>query len=140
MAPLFGAVTVLGAVLSSGNKVSSGLSSSADLNFYPVFSPRTHALLVIEPTCQNAAEPRQALINESLSNLDILGIMKKHLSEFEAVFIVKTMQWCEIYEVENIVPLFKDIFPTNKQENPNSPIHAIAGFEPVRSIKSFSFL
>ncbi|KAG0164071.1 Polynucleotide 5'-hydroxyl-kinase grc3 [Apophysomyces sp. BC1034] len=134
VAPLFGAVSVLGAVLSSGNPVPSSLPSSASVSFHPIFSPRTHALLVIEPARHDSVEPRQTLVSESFDDAGFLEPMKKHLSKFQAIFVVKGLQWCDIDDVEDVVPLFKDIFRPNKQGKTNEAIHSIAGFQPILEV------
>ncbi|KAI7878660.1 hypothetical protein K492DRAFT_164701 [Lichtheimia hyalospora FSU 10163] len=114
-----------GAVRIMGNTLA---AESEHLNFYPVFSFRTHALLRIEPTTQidnvptrttDIQEDRQPFVNAF-----------QKLEHFAAVIVIRTMEWCGFDDLERVYGAHKDMARINGYYG-HRLMPRITGFYPI---------
>ncbi|KAI9015863.1 Pre-mRNA cleavage complex II protein Clp1-domain-containing protein [Phycomyces nitens] len=134
VAPVFGAISVMGSVLSSVNPVVPAvIPSTLTLSFHPVFSPKTHSLLMITPSVKQA-KPRRSDFETTIDQLDDhLGPMVSRLAHFEAVFIMKDVT-TGLEELDDLYPAYKGLFefPRNtRKDEPILPINSLKGFHPI---------
>ncbi|KAI8605872.1 hypothetical protein EDD21DRAFT_331493 [Dissophora ornata] len=124
--PLIGQSTVLGHIMSgtaerrSGSKKLAGSSLPRELDLssvsvFPVISPRTHALAVIESICLTGPQ-RGALVSQrpASTRLDLKTQLKTltgqlALDDFDSVLAIQSSSDCGIVGIEKVVPLFKGI-------------------------------
>ncbi|KAI8367514.1 uncharacterized protein BYT42DRAFT_129126 [Radiomyces spectabilis] len=138
IAPLFGAITVMGATLSSQYTTADVSSQIFDLSFYPIYSPKTHALLRLQPidgsqksTLTQDRAPLKDKIN--LKNITGSSSLISAVKGFSTVVVLRDMHWNGIADVEQILPMFKGIFDLDRTKD-MTPLNHIPGFYPVLSV------
>jgi polynucleotide 5'-hydroxyl-kinase GRC3/NOL9 len=150
-APLYGSISVCGAVISSGREIPTVVPEEGLLvPLYPVFSPRTHSLLRIAsepldmPSIQSHYNPIE--LDENLVDA-ILDELKDGLDEFETILVLKELESGLQDMREAVSPFTKNLVRFTKAESSSSSnehlaIHRLAGFhpimeEPTPGVKSF---
>lgn len=93
-APLYGSMTVAGAVISSGREVPKTEQVKEDVlvSFYPVFSPRTHALLRIGT---ESIEKPSIQLHDYTTEIDenlIEAVFDALEGEFESIIVIKDLE------------------------------------------------
>lgn len=140
-APLYGSMSIAGAVISSGRGVPKADQIKDDLlvSFYPVFSPRTHSLLRIasEPiekasiqSHYNATEIDENLINAVFDALK---------GEFESILVIKDLEGISgLEDMSDAVNVFtKNLVKLNRKESlrqQNLEINFLPGFHPILDV------
>ncbi|CAO3614406.1 unnamed protein product [Mucor hiemalis] len=140
-APLYGAMSVSGAVISSGRQVPRALVPDEDLlvSLYPIFSPRTHSLLRISsesmdtPAIQTHYNPVE--IDENLIEA-VFDELKVGTQEFESVIVIKDLEGeSHLEDMSNAVSSFtKNLVKLTKKEDErdeNIDINYLPGFHPI---------
>lgn len=121
VAPLFGSISVAGAVLSSGRQIPKDKKpTDLDVSFYPVFSPRTHSLLSINtqpfdaPSCtlhDNTIEIDSNLIEAVFEEL------ANDMDQFESVLVLKDLEGSGLDNIRDAVNCFtKPLIKFTKKE------------------------
>lgn len=92
-APLYGCMTVAGAVISSGREVPKTENVKEDVlvSFYPVFSPRTHALLRIG---SESIDKASISLHEYTTEIDenlTEAVFNALEGEFESIIVIKDL-------------------------------------------------
>ncbi|RUS17575.1 hypothetical protein BC937DRAFT_89790 [Endogone sp. FLAS-F59071] len=125
LSPLYGAFTLMGHTFCSDSPLTLHPTIPEALTFHPVFSPKTHALAVIEPTPFPtnppilARNPTTVTPDLRMTLAALLFQLQPAMCHFEAVVCVRTMSWCGVEGIEKTVPLFKGIFSV-----PEAPVRA----------------
>ncbi|KAF9172698.1 Polynucleotide 5'-hydroxyl-kinase grc3 [Mortierella sp. AD010] len=134
--PLVGHSTVLGYIMtgspakrrstlgkSSSNQPSSELDLSS-ISSFTVFSPRTHALAVIESICLGSSQ-RDKMIPQpaKAASSDLIAQLKQLLTQisvadFDTVIAVQSASDCGITGIEKVVPIFKGILSIKQKARP----------------------
>lgn len=140
-APLYGAMSVAGAVISSGREIPTQLVPGEDLlvSLYPIFSPRTHSLLRISsesldtPSIQTHYNPIE--IDENLLEA-VFDVFKSGSQEFESVIVIKDLEGqSHLEDMSSAVSSFtKNLVKLSKKEDDrdgNFDINYLPGFHPI---------
>ncbi|KAG0022285.1 Polynucleotide 5'-hydroxyl-kinase grc3 [Entomortierella chlamydospora] len=133
--PLVGHSTVLGYIMTGsakrrstlGKSSSNQLSSELDLSSissFTVFSPRTHALAVIESICL-AGSQRDKMVPQpaKAASSDLIAQLKQLLTQisvadFDTVIAIQSASDCGITGIEKVVPIFKGILSIKQKARP----------------------
>ncbi|KAI8058760.1 hypothetical protein BDF21DRAFT_429949 [Thamnidium elegans] len=141
VAPLFGAISMTGAVISSGREMPSKVpQEDLMVSFYAAFSPRTHSLLRIrsEPldTPSIKAEQETSEIDEHLIEA-VFDTLKENVHAFETILIVKDIEG-GLEDMNNVVNTFtKNLVKLNKRESARDDrleINYLPGFHPILEV------
>lgn len=119
-APLFGAISIAGAVISSSRSIPQQVPNQSLLvPFYPVFSPRTHSLLRITsqpldmPAISSHYSPEE--IDENLLEA-VFDDLSEELEDFETILVIKELH-SGLDEMRNVVSSFpKNLVKLNKKQ------------------------
>ncbi|RIA93095.1 hypothetical protein C1645_819814 [Glomus cerebriforme] len=124
VASIFGDSVIMGYRLrgvssesSSENCIQVDLDSS--LKFYPVFSPKTHSLLVIE-----SAEKQETICKISHSGIIACSTTKSIINKllptinlvregYDTILALRDISWCGIQGIERVTSCFNNIFSGN---------------------------
>ncbi|KAG2185602.1 hypothetical protein INT44_002395 [Umbelopsis vinacea] len=146
-APLLGSFSAIGAVFGSDDPVPSNLRNFEcpdTVYFVPMFSPKTHSLICIEPTqsrintqlYQHTAIAHKMSFPIRKQLTSAFTTLQQSSGRFSTIIAVKSLGNSGIVDVERILPLFKGVFnledakPTS--EDPAVlAINAIPGFYPI---------
>ncbi|CAG8512517.1 11888_t:CDS:10 [Ambispora gerdemannii] len=150
VAPLFGQITIMGHRLRGEQISQKKIDSEDELIFWPVFSPKTHGLVVIRSMAMEstttelpsykmsnvgvkAPDTLKATINELLVNLDSRCVT------FNSIVIFCELSWCGIDGVERTsTSIFRNIFSRDRTRNTDENMSIdktddfrIPGFYPI---------
>lgn len=146
-APLLGSYSAVGAVFGSDDPVPSNLRNFEcpdTISFVPMFSPKTHSLICIEPTQTRIntqlyqhttiAHKMPFPIRKQLTSA--LTTLQQSSGRFSTIIVVKSLCHSGIIDVERILPLFKGVFnveeaKTTSDDPAIQAINSISGFCPV---------
>ncbi|CEP19192.1 hypothetical protein [Parasitella parasitica] len=138
-APLFGSMSIAGAVISSGRPIpKSAIKQDLLVSFYPVFSPRTHSLLSI------SSEPLEAASVQSHDNpveIDeylieaVFDELKGNCDEFESMIVIKDLEGSGLEDMRDAITTFnKNLVKLTKKEairDCTLDINLLPGFHPI---------
>lgn len=154
-APLYGSISVMGAIISSGREIPTELNGDEDLptHFYPVFSTRTHSLLRISSTpLDNTPSLRQPHNEPEHIDFSLIEAvhdeLKQEINEFESIVVIKDNSSSGLQSMNIQFPAYKNMFKFRKVEteqkrlNKHMAINMIRGFspllfEPVAGVRPF---
>jgi hypothetical protein len=146
IAPILGSFTALGALFGQGQAVPSNLREFECpdfLHFSPIFSPKTHSLVCIEPDVSKSVQAHHEKAILQKMSFPIKKQLQNSLLVFQngggklsTVLAIKSLSKTGIADVEQILPLFKSVFSVEdakiKSEDPAvQAINGIQGFCPV---------
>ncbi|CAG8510144.1 310_t:CDS:2 [Diversispora eburnea] len=148
IAPIYGDTIIMGYRLSAINSLNSGLNSldleNKDLNFQPIFSPKTHALVSIESVKRQEEEEENSNHSGIKSTPEIkkiiINLLKKLQSikeeNFDTILALRGMSWSGIKGFESIARFtFKGIFSMEREKRKNldskEDLFKINGFNPI---------
>ncbi|KAG2183652.1 hypothetical protein INT43_006660 [Umbelopsis isabellina] len=146
IAPILGSFTALGALFGQGQSVPSNFRDFEcpdTLHFSPIFSPKTHSLVCIEPDASKSAQSHyekamvQKLpfpIKKQLQN-SLLAFQNAN-GKLSTVLAIKSLTKTGIADIEQVLPLFKSVFTVEdakieSEEPAVQAINSIHGFCPV---------
>lgn len=126
VAPFSGAVSIMGAKLDA-------YPQQKVLNFFPVFSPRTHALLRIKPAASvGQTQHRKSTMQQPLDE-DLFEMIQRFSQRpFDAVIVLRDLSWCGLDNIHDIQFFSSSsrIFG-NEEKNVEETINSIPLFNPV---------
>ncbi|KAI8142684.1 hypothetical protein BJV82DRAFT_516307 [Fennellomyces sp. T-0311] len=111
-------------------------SSLDSIDFYPVFSPKTHALLSIAPAEEDNAIVRKSSIRASTDDSTKEAIQDMRSRGFKSLFLVMGMQWCGLDDIEDLPDVPRQMFelrPDNRHTQ-SAALSSIPGFYPVFAV------
>ncbi|GAA5810990.1 hypothetical protein MFLAVUS_004419 [Mucor flavus] len=141
VAPLFGSISISGAVISSGREMPKTVpQEDLMVSFYAAFSPRTHSLLRItsEPLDKPSIKAEQEMteIDEHLIEA-VFDVLKESIAEFETILVVKDVE-SGLEDMNNVVNTFtKNLVKLNKRESSRDEsleINYLPGFHPILQV------
>ncbi|KAG1048911.1 hypothetical protein G6F43_008731 [Rhizopus delemar] len=138
IAPLYGAITIAGATMNSNRPVPDQVSEhDIPVHFYPVFCPRSHALLRITSTTTDAASV-QPHTNPIELDENLLGAVHEELDmseKFETIVVIKDLT-NGLDGVKDAVGEHKSLMGFRKSEalKDGSVINMLPGFHPVLKV------
>jgi len=154
-APLLGSFSALGALFGSDEQVPANLRDfecPEVLNFCPMFSPKTHSLICIEPAAsrtsqlhQNKALPQKLSFPVRKQLQSALVAFQNSPGKFSTIVAVKSLAKSGIVDIEQILPLFKGVFNTEDAKSKSDDtaaqvMNSIPAFcpvlEPTPNVKS----
>ncbi|CAG8503501.1 18612_t:CDS:2 [Acaulospora morrowiae] len=114
------------------------IESNKELVFYPLFSPKTHALVCIESVERKNEETSRISHSGIKTSPEITKIINNLLSElnsvkevFDTILAFRDMSWCGIKGVESVAqPFFKRIFSVESTIEKQNHFNII-GFHPI---------
>ncbi|KAH8549105.1 hypothetical protein BGW37DRAFT_503583 [Umbelopsis sp. PMI_123] len=146
-APLLGSFSAIGALFGSDDPVPNNMRDfkCPDIvGFVPMFSPKTHSLICIEPTqsrintqlYQHKAIPQKLPFPIGKQITSALMSFQNSPGKFSTILAVKNLSQSGIVDVERILPLFKGVFNVEdaktKSDDPAiQAINALPGFCPI---------
>ncbi|KAI7869926.1 hypothetical protein BDF14DRAFT_1777687 [Spinellus fusiger] len=124
IAPVSGAISIMGAVLASHTT-----DIPTTLHFFPVYSPKTHSLMIITPTNEQ--------VDTEFSGhevaIDSLGTflqpMEEHFANFQSIVLIKEMV-TGFEDFDEAYPGYKNIFELRRAKELH-PINSLQGFYPI---------
>ncbi|KAI8967030.1 hypothetical protein BDF20DRAFT_903008 [Mycotypha africana] len=143
VAPLYGAISIAGAVISSKREIPSPSERRNDIDlsvaFYPVYSPRTHSVLSIHSESLDAP----SILESSDISLDlskelmeaVLDDFKNDLNKFESVIIlrdldsensIEDLRNCVPCSTKNLIRFMKNELPSQQGKINDNNSNAIA--------------
>ncbi|KAI8331337.1 Pre-mRNA cleavage complex II protein Clp1-domain-containing protein [Chlamydoabsidia padenii] len=136
---LYGSIDIGGATISSQQDISSTRpdNNQHTVSFFPVFSPRTSALMVVRSIPHESTSAKSCTELDSIfSDLgSVLEPFKSRMDKFESMVVIKSLEWCGADQLEAILPTFRNLFRLgNKNDlelNATSSYGSIAGFQPI---------
>lgn len=138
-APLYGSMSIAGAVISSGRPVPKSASKEDLLvSFYPVFSPRTHSLLSIGSESLETASIQSHYnpieIDEFLIEA-VFDELKGKCDEFESIIVIKDLDGSGLEDMRDAIASFnKNLVKLTKKESNRDnklDINLLPGFHPI---------
>ncbi|KAI8097909.1 uncharacterized protein B0P05DRAFT_522566 [Gilbertella persicaria] len=137
-APLFGSISIAGAVLSSGRPIPTHTKEDLHVAFYPVFSPRTHSLLSITSTSLEAPSICPHIYTTELDEFLMEAVFDelKDLHEFESVVVIKNMENSGLDTIRDAIGTFnKNLTQFTKKEydpkHKSLAVHLLPRFQPI---------
>ncbi|KAL1936234.1 hypothetical protein VTP01DRAFT_368 [Rhizomucor pusillus] len=130
VAPFSGAVSIMGAKLDA-------YPQQKVLNFFPVFSPRTHALLRIKPAASvGQTQHRKSTMQQPLDE-DLFEMIQRFSQRpFDAVIVLRDLSWCGLDNIHDIQFFSSSSRIFGKEEkNVEETINSIPLFNPVLSLQ-----
>jgi hypothetical protein len=130
---IFGSVDIGGATISSPINHP---DEPAPVPFFPVFSPRTSALMVVR-SIPHEPSATTSTFDSTFSDLaTVLEPFKSKWATFESAVVVKSLEWCGADQLETILPSFRNLFRLGTKysyELNNGDFYKpMVGFQPVR--------
>lgn len=140
-APLYGSISVAGAVISSGREIPKSNSEKQDLlvSFYPIFSPRTHSLLRIASEPMDKASIQSHYSPTEIDENLIEAVSDALKGEFESILVIKDLEGISgLEDVSDAVNVFtKNLVKLNRKEavrQKKLEINFLPGFHPILEV------
>ncbi|PHZ14331.1 uncharacterized protein RHIMIDRAFT_312531 [Rhizopus microsporus ATCC 52813] len=136
VAPLYGAISIAGAIISSNRPVPKDRTENdIPVHFYPVFCPLSHALLRIAPVSMDQPSIRS---HDDPVEMDenILEAVFEELTvdEFDAVIVIKDLYGNGLESMKDAVPKRRNVVKFSKKEarrDMSLTINMFPGFHPI---------
>ncbi|ORX49701.1 hypothetical protein BCR36DRAFT_353398 [Piromyces finnis] len=140
VACIYGSFSIYGHVVSSNSSISQLFNKNItqenfentlkscinNIAFYPAFSPKSHGLLVIESlhnSLKTFLPPKVPEFTEQEDTkeletelYDLIKSVRLSYDRFDTLVVLKTMEWCNISDIEKQMPSFKYLFNMNKKD------------------------
>ncbi|OUM59075.1 hypothetical protein PIROE2DRAFT_15487 [Piromyces sp. E2] len=140
VASIYGSFSIYGHVVSAHTSISqlfnknitqdkfeSSLKSCINnIGFYPAFSPKSHGLLVIESlhnSLKTFLPPKvpEFVEQENTKELEVelcelIKSVRLSYDLFDTLVVLKTMEWCNISDIEKQMSSFRYLFNMNKKD------------------------
>ncbi|CAO3592727.1 unnamed protein product [Absidia cylindrospora] len=142
---LYGSIEMCGATISATMDLPSRLKHffhmSQYVSFFPTFSSRASGLTVIQSTCYEKVLTRapSVTMNSTFDNLtELLGSFEERWERFESIVIVKSLDWCGVDQLEQVMPSLKNLFRLGSKHayviNDGPFYDDIVGFQPIINV------
>jgi polynucleotide 5'-hydroxyl-kinase GRC3/NOL9 len=137
-APLFGSMTIAGAVISSNRAMPSEIpKEDFDVSFYPVFSPRTHSLLSIAsaPLDKPSITLHKDTVEIDEFLVDAVFDELKDYREFESIIVIKDLGGSGLEHMRDITGSFSKnlvrMMRTESVRDKSLKINLLTHFHPI---------
>ncbi|ORZ08728.1 hypothetical protein BCR42DRAFT_335307 [Absidia repens] len=111
------------------------------VSFFPTFSSRASGLTVIQSTCYEKVATRapSVTMNSTFDNLtELLGAFDERWERFESIVVVKSLDWCGVDQLEQVMPSLKNQFRLGTKHayviNDGPFYDDITGFQPIINV------
>ncbi|ORX46801.1 hypothetical protein DM01DRAFT_1148420 [Hesseltinella vesiculosa] len=138
IAPLFGTIDIMGALLSSEESMPSKWTDRLEplVEFYPVFSSRATALTCVQSVPFQPSCTSSTLVDEYFLNVKgKLGPLQDDWAKYQSIIVVRSMHWNGVAKLEHCLPTMKDLFCVRSKEfhaaNQGDFYDVIPGFQPI---------
>lgn len=133
---IFGSVDIGGATISSPiNHPDEPTTTTTTVPFFPVFSPRTSALMVVRSIPHEPSSTTSSFDSTFSDLATVLEPFKSKWATFESAVVVKSLEWCGADQLEMILPTFRNLFRLGNKHayklNDGDFYKPMVGFQPV---------
>ncbi|GAN10671.1 conserved hypothetical protein [Mucor ambiguus] len=136
-APLYGSMSIAGAVISSGRPVpKTAVKEDLLVSFYPAFSPRTHSLLSISSESLETASIQSHCNPVEIDEFLLEAVFDElKCTDFESIIVIKDLEGSGLEGMSDAIPSFnKNLVKLTKKESnrdTNLSMNLLPGFHPI---------
>ncbi|KAK4511252.1 Inorganic pyrophosphatase [Mucor velutinosus] len=136
-APLYGSMSIAGAVISSGRPVPrAAVKEDLLVSFYPAFSPRTHSLLSVSSESLDTASIQSHHSPVEIDEYLLEAVFDElKCADFESIIVIKDLEGSGLEDMCDAIPSFnKNLVRLTKKESSRDTslsIHLLPGFHPI---------